>query len=584
MSGRRLIIEATLFPRDDLIFDMTTYLPIRRKNQVFFSLFCLCVCALLCTGAQADTPEANNSTKKIHFGFALSYLSKRTQAAFVCENTPFEPFISFAKWEKIKDQTSPDGAIEKTAEAFDYSVTKVRGVYVWKKIYTVPEDLPFVTVDEVQASLEDAVRLLNAFSPHISEGTNKERELLGEFIRSLSDEQMTALHREGIPLSALKPRQQALVRRVALYFYVQSPARQVEAALKMLREATRPETEYALADERGSAGLGYYYLAFGKPQWEPLKREFYHVGGSYLGYTPRPGFNIEELPKAITRPVLADATPTTATTLAAAVNTLQKRDRPEAVNFTVDVALGPKPVTLSGESYASADALMDAFAVVYGLRVKREAGAVQRLTRRALPQITQPEELPEALRSVYPESVLRAMHGDILFAQHQELSETLFKSVSQNAQAPTRDAKSINLIKEKMARDRETMLQVDLLGNKLADSSGALRAVAVRLLEEDIKPVVNAQANKKSPYAALPPTPRSQIALVFLCMSGMEKMPFRGAPEYITRYDQIVLSGGLDKDKGRDWFGLCLDDVIVRGPLKIKRGVSIGHVRYPLTD
>lgn len=138
-----------------------------------------------------------SSAQAASFEKALNMLAAQGKVAFVAEGLPLRATLPPDKAAELAASSSTPLAavVEKLALAYDYDATRQGDVFVLKKRYTDPHDLPGLTLEECQLSLQDVVRVLNGFSPPVKRGANDPTgEVAWGVIASLSAQQMDAMN------------------------------------------------------------------------------------------------------------------------------------------------------------------------------------------------------------------------------------------------------------------------------------------------------------------------------------------------------------------------------------------------------
>jgi hypothetical protein len=159
--------------------------------------------------ARAQTPAPPDD-----FASLLGALSARYHIAFVAEAEPLHPTAPPEKMANVRQAfesgTSPEKAVEEVADAFDYEAERAAGdLFLLRKRYSDPADLPFLTFDEVHYDLATLLRSLAPLLPATPDirgpGTlNPGPYLVKRFAETLSPEQVAAMP-QGIPISPQRP-------------------------------------------------------------------------------------------------------------------------------------------------------------------------------------------------------------------------------------------------------------------------------------------------------------------------------------------------------------------------------------------
>ena len=185
------------------------------------------------------------------FKDALRTLSEQASVAFVAEGWPLHPTLTEGQARPWANATVPlSKAVQRLAEAYDYTAQRQGKVFLLTKRYTDPADLPGVTLAECRASVEDLREVTRPFNPQVPpEKYGVTDPLVGDLVASLTPQQIRTMGETApgkrLAVSTLTPQQQAQVWRFLLYFYVQLPLEPVESVWPDLKEAVRPGAKLA---------------------------------------------------------------------------------------------------------------------------------------------------------------------------------------------------------------------------------------------------------------------------------------------------------------------------------------------------
>ena len=280
------------------------------------------------------------------FTKALETLSRRYHVAFICEDAPQEDTVSAAivpESLRDSDNLSPEAArqkaVETVAAAFDYSASRLGTTFLLRKRYTkIADDLPSVTLEECALALRDAKRALAAVNPNVAPFNGQMYPLSDHLMKSLTQDQLAAMFngavnvgntsggkplqgvtmdgvplegREqksskgvvelGVPIRSLTPAQQADVRKIAAYYYVQSPLNNLAEISTELDAVTNPNAvfhfepfqyaDYPACRSLGCVTPGKTGKPDGKKQWCTVLMQI----DPDKGMTPLPNASPEDL-------------------------------------------------------------------------------------------------------------------------------------------------------------------------------------------------------------------------------------------------------------------------------------------------
>ncbi len=175
----------------------------------------------VCTSAVEEPTVRITQTQARVFQDTLAAMATQARVAFVAEGAPLRPALPDQAAPTLS-QSAPlsvavEKAVEKLAAAYDYDAERRGNLFVLKKRYSDPHDLPGVTLQECASALADAERLMSPYNPRVSRDSLVARGV----IKSLTPQQLQAMHDGSPSVASLSPGQQAQVLRFALYLYVQ---------------------------------------------------------------------------------------------------------------------------------------------------------------------------------------------------------------------------------------------------------------------------------------------------------------------------------------------------------------------------
>lgn len=548
-------------------------------------------------GQQATTPPADPPTpitaqQAAVFQDALRALASQGHVAIIAEGAPLRSKLPPQDVPKLDDHWPLSAVVERVAAAYDYDSQRRGNVFVLKKRFSDPNDLPDVTPEECRQALDDVLGILAPFDPGQPDvSPARENLLLIHLADSLTPDQMEAMRQTegvgGLPVASLNPEQQAMVRRFALTSYVHFPAtdiRSVRAWLALMPTLTlRIKKERHVTtltqNDNGRAttqtyvqntAFGYEFLdSLHRPQFMPLEQGGAPDQGNILGSAQT--WRQETIEP---RPKLQDKLEgyTTLKTLIAAQNARGTR-------MKVDPALALKPVTVFGSETASPAEVISALADIYGLRVRKDADGTQRLTRLLFVVPSDLDAIPQSVRHSLPAPLLRAMHDgetEELRQQSQQLLHRYGGSFSSEAQYAEWQAQQQKIEKRgfDLLQISTTLRQVAVQRLRLAlDAQLASQGVDVRAQR------IKGMESSPVPLASLPQTARSAFAVVMMTdvLEAVIHTLGTQAPSWAARIDQDYLIGGLIPDPkrpGQQMFDLTVAGVRADGSLQPGTGTS----------
>ncbi len=479
-------------------------------QRTVFILACLSAASPAVQARQAQGPSSSGNLVRIapveasRFEETLRVLSARAKVVLVAEGTPVLPTLAKDQTPDVSSGVPLEEAVKRLAAAHDYRVTRRGDVFVLKKHYNDPRDLPSLTLEEGEAAARDVLRILTTLYPPKASNT---ADRAGALASSLTSEQLANMQNKPLPLAAFSKEQQHLLRGLALNTYAGQALQQARIALKRLQLAPGA-TLRVKRDARGQ-----HIVCELSPEDVVVLQPFLMEGVSSSANAPK------------------DAPSTTAaaaaTTLGAVVARLSERAQ---ARYIVDETLAAKRVTVFGMENVPPAQVMDALASVYGLRVKEEE-SIWRLTRPLW-------RLPRDWEQVYP-SILRVLPEPL----HRCLRVEERAQLSRKASAPiitTDPAIGQELLSWQRERDRLNALP-DLLRQ---EATRRLSLAAGAVLEK-------AGLEGRVPLSTLGAPERE--ALAFLLMAHLlESLSFLDRPPTILQsFERLQVSGQVKQtEKG----------------------------------
>ena len=335
------------------------------------------------------------------FQRAMASLASQAHVALVAEGVPLKPALSAAEAVNLTAEMPLDQAVSKMAAAYDYDAQRQGSVFVLIKRYSDSHDLPCVTLAECQRAADDLSDVLNVFNPNFAtsiyaNGPDGRREAVVSFFESLSPAQLQSAQNKTLYYGSLSPSQQAIIQKIFLYQYVQSPLDEVKGAINYLDYA--PQSAIKARDENGYSGLFMEVpnlYAGGPPNLLSLS------GGLTPLDRPQPSM-VRALPPASVDAVLLQ--PTTLRKLTSGLKPVNGKLP------LVDASLADKPVTVAGIDNAETMAVLKALAALYGLDLEAPASERPRLKPHAVLLPTSLKEIDAAVWASLPVSYVRALH------------------------------------------------------------------------------------------------------------------------------------------------------------------------------
>lgn len=507
------------------------------------------------------------------FHEAVTALSEQGKVVIVAEGVPLHPHLSQQDAGKLTVAASLDDEMKAIAVAYDYSVQRVGDVFVLKKLYSIPNDLPTLTQAECDHVLMLMPRVVEPFNPHglsyhiqflAPPGPQLRRDqtrivhpLVDSFATSLTPNQLAMMEKNVLLVSSLSQSQKALARQLRFSLYLQEPMDRIALLPPILKQAeqsavfcwqdtrsARHVFGYTLPDHRGDRTLLRFH---------PLSHS---TGGEDLDtFSPDPQATGPDPTDPSSLPVQAE-TPA-AQTLAEAVAALNTRSV-GAIHADVDAAVAAKPVTLAGANNAPASQVLHALADVYGLRLVDTPGSPGKLTL-TLPDVPPPSELadlPSSLRQALPDPFVRATHLDKIVAAQQQFYDFWQlprdpKHLNQASRAPGVEETQAELEQAMLERKRANSDNVDFKAglDRIKEAQAALPALrfaAIRRLRALVEPKLQAKPDGVA-LSDLGEPEHEAIATIFLveATQSLGDLITQAVPDTVLHFDQDTLGGGI---------------------------------------
>ena len=573
-------------------------------------IVCFCSSILCIAAASAAVPEPVvllGRAQLSAFTDALEAIAAQGHVAIVAEGVPLHRTLTYGDLPSLTDKARPLSEVLGTlAAAYDYELRRSGPVCVLVKRYSDPADLPSVTMGEWAECLQQIVRLTDPFNPHVDlgyhPGISPRNPIVGDLAASLTQAQLSALDGGGLRLSGLTSAQIVLVRRFALYLYVQKWADKVSKALSYLKIGERSVVfHYAdVEDERHVFGCDLGFGGHGHPPW------FAQLSGASSGYGLVSGAILFEMPPGVEDPsdpgdAVGRATVPPGSTLVRVVAGLNARGS-GTVRVLADPVLETKAITVVGATNASVRELTFAVADAYGLSVRAIGAGAQTVLRLGLPVPTpvpaRADGLPAALEGVIPPPLLHAIHareGRESIQAALRFDNLTFRRGPPPGESDTGLTGQDPWVDETLPELRRAMqdweLSIDPIRVKEQFTSavtasallpGKLRMEAMKRVRARLEPRVEASPAGRVPFAALDGQDRDAFAFVIgsECLRSIGQWISRPPREYIADFNHLTLLGGLvpSPENKPPMFSLFFG--ISRPGGRVDQGEGIGGVLY----
>jgi hypothetical protein len=189
---------------DKEILQMIPYTNSRFASRLF-AVLAVCTCSFFVgTPIQAQPQPTARSQNPAeihkHFQSAIDALAAKWHIAIVAESAPIMEKAGVTLSASLPEETV-DQAVARIAAAFDYSVKRHENVFILNKLFTDPNDLPDVTLEEAEAALGDILQILPSVDEkYLLHGIGAGYAAMPKL---LTREQLEAFNHGGVSISSL---------------------------------------------------------------------------------------------------------------------------------------------------------------------------------------------------------------------------------------------------------------------------------------------------------------------------------------------------------------------------------------------
>ena len=394
----------------------------------------LSVCSKAQTAPQLHKPVPGSSlspTPGERLKLALTKISQNFKVCFVVEGEPLitmktKPFV-------LKTENSLEKIVHNLAEEYDFDVIKKKQVFIYKKRYTDPADLPDITLGECREAFKNIQIMNEQFGFDFpKDGINhynpvvQIKNFMETFTSSFTAEQIDGLSQNGIPCSSLSIEQKKVLRSYMVYTYLREEALAGDSAGKIFERILKNNAAFEYKNIQDIHAFGFSF----DERFDKLN-DFYALshqnkitnsfsnGPTVASHTRTSIINgvrvIDEIPDT-SDPSLLNTDPTSiplsgkeTVSLNEALRDINSLPNGDGIVYRINPALGEKRVILTGSEFGEAADEIDALTNVYGLRLVRTN---EHSAFISFPQYTYPIELNrlgDALRKAIPNPLLRAI-------------------------------------------------------------------------------------------------------------------------------------------------------------------------------
>jgi hypothetical protein len=461
----------------------------------------------------------------------LRILSKQQQVAFVVEGEPVEQPVDKRQFQRRPNESRTE-MVSRLADGYGYAAEKAGNVYILKKLYRAPDDVPDITIEELLHSLRMAAKVFASFNPKMPTMAPEGYPVALDILATLSPKQMEVMSNGQLPVTSLSQPQRAEMWKIAKHLYVQRVADEVDTGLAQCELASRGNAAFFHKQFPDTRVFGYEYQSASGSTFMPAdsyKKMLVAIGVKITNSVSNHNGIITQNPEPDDSP--CTPVPERAkdvVTLRDAVSHLPAT-KEDNYKYSVDPIIEDKTVIMIGADMAPRQEFVRAISSIYGLRLKQDGGEIT-LTVRGMPAVKDIGTLADAIRQTLPSAVFRSLyaHAHSIPAGREHLPAI---------------ANQVNYSR----------------------AGGWLRQAAtnrVRALIEPKAPLPHGNVLISSLESRLKMT----YALALLCMSGIPstvEFSERPVPDYITDFNHAILTGGThldDRGKRRMNFFIAMPD------------------------
>ncbi len=508
--------------------------------------------------AAPDIPIQMTLPQASSFTSAFTTLAQQAHVMIVAEDQPLQTRLTsqaLTGFTLNKDGEPLSTLLPRLAAAYDYDVQPSGKVFLLKKRYTDPADLPSVTVKECALGMEEASRYAENFNPHFPNDAIDNSPTMKDLIYSLTPEQLKAMgdRKQGVPVASLTPVQQQEVQQFVLHFYVQRAVMDLPAAVCAVNQVASGNTKFGWCYfPLMNARLFGYDTPSGYQGFQILSKPNQvkeRVGISSLDLHPQPvegeppptpqtAMQLTSAPDPTDPPFAPANAPKLAPPVSSALVELLTRLNAHAADglkVSVEPYLAPKRATVFGEEAVTPRQELTALADVYGLRVlteEKEQGHDRlRLTRRTAP-------VPLDLIALY-DSVLQALPDPLIRAYRMRGASHSSAPFYEAAVERIRAAVELKLQASKDNGERVPL-------SALSEREG--RAFATLLMLD--------------------------------ALAALSSWVGTNPPDTITRFNDLRLRGGLYEEGGKEKLTFGLQLPYPSDPGTLAPGIAVGGINY----
>ena len=586
------------------------------------------LCALLCTmnaplwASPSLPPTSRHAVRdgdpiltfaprtERNFAEEAAALAKTGKATFVIEGVPLHPVLS--------PKTGPDAAanqtdfpqslrtgpfgqyVENLADAFDYDLIRAENLFIFKKRYTDPKDLPCITLEETQNALKDIKNVIQSQSANnLPLGSYSSDQKFGAFLVSFSPSQLELLKQERLSVASLRPEQKEQIYRYAVTMYTENALLGAEEVARNVNAVLQKPGVFKTSNYLGKDVFGYRYGDPRDPYVIPLstmRGRTPVVGGEILTF----GKNRSNADKPFIDPTnpsdddkaLAEQEQKyPAQTLQGVVQRLNTKGKHSPLRL--ESGLNEKPMSLYGMENSAPEAVWQAVALLYNLRViidpENAQGLLLTYKKARVPRTL--DDLGPCVLLALPAPYVRAVHWDSMIQGRKEAQER-GRRVKAEREAAEGRGQSVPPLSAQQAEEKQKIVAAwDAQWARWGNATEEVRMAATRRFRASVEPKAKAVAvpdNVGVPLSALSATDKQNLATVLIGFTANELYGLAGAgmPRTLTKFNDLMLKGGsyIDKESSEPRFTLQVGFLRPDGNLDTVSGFANERLPKPANN
>lgn len=447
---------------------------------------------------------------------ALLKISKQAAVTFVVEGSISQLALGQDATSTSSDATPLFLRASNLASLYDYKAEQMGNIILFRRQYSTPHDLPFVSLNEAISTLQDINKITSKFD--VTNVDSAKTPYIERLFLSMTPEQSKKFNNGALSYASLNLTQKNVVDHLLMDIYLSSKTHSINPAINTLQEISSSGVcvqKESLTENSTTLMLGYRNrlaksssnnfvpllpLSYGN---KPLNEN------NLLAKQPKPEKDSEYV-EALSE-LVAEC------------------DKTNRYKTFIEPGLATIPITVIGASHSSPVLVLIAAAKVNGLDAYYDSPEHLYVSRTKVTMPTNLSEMPKAILESIPEPLLNAMH----ISEYNTLSNNLMSSPS-----TVENIKMLSKLERypnQVAANAATSLLASL-GKKLTDVSP--NTVSASTLSEHEK---------------------ADIAVLILaqCLKDIIPLTNDRIPTYLTNRNSLFLKGktGMSED-GRKYVAI----------------------------